>query len=69
MCPQHNMQLSKQSEVSLVDEQRHLWKHFEDFLVDVEDPTGIHFVLQLSSQRSVFLSGEQEGRGIATPRQ
>lgn len=48
---------------------RHLWKHFEDFLVDVEDSTSIHFIFQFSSQGSIFLSGEQIGRGIATPRQ
>lgn len=48
---------------------RHLWKHFEDFLVDMEDPTSIHFIFQFSSQGSILLRGEQKGRGIATPRQ
>lgn len=58
---------NKYSEADLANGQRHLWKHFEDFLVDMKDSTRVHLIFQFSSQGSIFLGGEQKGWGIATP--
>lgn len=68
--PAHASEQKQRLEILLSQQHvPHLWKHSEYFLIDVKDAACVHFVLEFGSQRSVLLGGEEEGWGVAAPRQ